>query len=443
MIKNLFGIKISIGIMLILASCNPENSISFVQVKGKQFYCNSKPYYYLGTNFWHGAYLGANLVPGDQERLVKELDQLVENGITNLRIMASSEASALEMSVKPAFHEKPGVYNETLLKGLDFLLVEMAKRNMKAVLVLNNYWQWSGGMSQYMNWVTGEPIIDPDKTGDWDGFQFQSASFYNNKEANKLFYDYISMLVGRANTISGNIYKEDPTIMSWQLANEPRPAPDANSNPLHQKEFSDWICKTAGYIRSIDPNHLISTGNEGAGGCRGNLDIFSVSHQCDDIDYLTFHIWPKNWGWYQADNPDSTFGPTVENTLTYLREHIRIAKENNIPIVLEEFGMERDSGGFSQNLPTTYRDKYLDILFSHVVDSALAGSPMAGLNFWAWGGLAKASSDDFIWRAGDSFMGDPPQEHQGLNSVFSTDISTLQIFKKYNAKLEPIMISND
>jgi mannan endo-1,4-beta-mannosidase len=422
-----------------MLSCKQDTPMSFVVVRGKQFYCRGRPYYFFGANFWHGAYLAADFVKGDKERLVKELDQLSESGISNLRIMASSEASDLRMSVKPAFQEGPGEYNEILLEGLDFLLTEMAKRNMKAVLVLNNYWQWSGGMSQYMNWVTGVPIIDPDKTGDWEGFQSQSAWFYSNIQANKLFRDYISMLINRINSISGQQYKNDPTIMAWQLANEPRPAPGINTNKKHLDEFDSWICQTARFIRTLDPNHLISSGNEGAGGCRNNIDIYSRSHQCQDIDYLTFHIWPKNWGWYQAQYPDSTFGTTIKNTKAYLKEHVEVAQELDKPIVLEEFGMERDLGGFSPTISTVNRDRYLEVLFGKVIDNVKSGSPLAGLNFWAWGGMPRAGSDDFIWKTGDSYIGDPPQEPQGLNSVFSSDSTTLKIFRKYNQKLKAIL----
>jgi mannan endo-1,4-beta-mannosidase len=437
--KKLIVLMLSAGCLMFFAlSCNQVNSSDFVQVKGKQFYYQDEPYYFLGTNFWHGAYLGANLVEGDRDKLLNELDLMVSYGITNLRIMAATEASALEMSVKPSFQSNPEEYNEVLFVGLDFLLDEMAKREMKAVLVLNNYWQWSGGMSQYVSWITGETIIDPDKTGDWDGFQVQSADFYTNELANVLFQKYIYQLLNRKNSISGILYKQDPTIMAWQLANEPRPAPDANSNPKHQKEFITWICNTVDYIDSIDSNHLISTGNEGSGGCRWNIQLYAESHQCKNLDYLTFHIWPKNWGWYNASNPDETYETAVKNTLNYLKEHLEIATNLNMPIVLEEFGLERDSGGLSPEIPTTYRDKYLDLLFGYVVDSAKAGSPMAGLNFWAWGGYTRANSQDYIWKEGDSFMGDPPQEHQGLNSVFSSDTTTLHIFKKYNEKLNDI-----
>ena len=310
---------------------------------------------------------------------------------------------------------------------------------MKAVLVLNNYWQWSGGMSQYINWTTGTDVIDPDLTGDWDGFQHQSSLFYSDSLANKIFKEYISTLVNRENTVTGLKYKNDPTIMAWQLANEPRPAPNAHIDKQQAGAFTNWVHSTADYIKSIDPNHLVSSGNEGIQGCRGSEQIYIDAHSYPSIDYLTFHIWPKNWGWFDAQNPDSTFSTAIENTHSYFNEHIRIARMLNMPTILEEFGMERDSGSFDKQASTKYRDKYLSILFSSVVDSAKAGSPMAGLNFWAWGGEAEASHKDYIWCAGDSYMGDPPQEPQGLNSVFSTDTSTLNMFKMYNEELEVLI----
>jgi endo-1,4-beta-mannosidase len=64
----------------------------------------------------------------------------------------------------------------------------MAKRDMKAVLYLNNFWQWSGGMSQYMAWINGKPVMDPDVTGDWNAFMDNSASFYREPKAQQAFH---------------------------------------------------------------------------------------------------------------------------------------------------------------------------------------------------------------------------------------------------------------
>ena len=58
---------------------------------------------------------------------------------------------------------------------------------------------------------------------------------------------------------------------------------------------------------------------------------------------------------------------------------------------------------------------------------------MAGVNFWAYSGIGKANPDraDNMWKIGDDYLGDPPQEAQGLNSVFNSD-QTMKIVKKYN-----------
>lgn len=422
---------------LVVAACTSVNQ-DFVSVKDGGFVLNNSPYYYFGANFWHGAYLGADLVAGDRERLCRELDLLKKYRITNLRVMAATELSDLEMSVKPAFLDETGSLDQALLEGLDHLLVEMHKRDMKAVLVLNNYWQWSGGMAQYVSWTQGVPVIDPDLTGDWSGFMKQSATFYADSAANLMFRDYIKTLVNRKNHLTGQLYRENPTIMSWQLANEPRPAPDAASNASHALEFVSWVHETSEYIHGLDSKHLVSTGSEGLWGSVNSRDIYMEAHESPFVDYLTFHIWPKNWSWFDATRPEETFERALENTFNYFGEHVAMARELNKPLVLEEFGLERDGGSFSPQAGTSYRDLYLSRLFSAVVDSALNGSPMAGLNFWAWGGEGVALHDDYIWRKGDSFMGDPPQEPQGLNSVFSTDQSTLEVFRKYNDALNEL-----
>ena len=145
-------------------------------------------------------------------------------GITNLRVLAASEGPADQpWRVQPALQTAPGVYDEALLEGLDVLLAEMAARDMTAVLVLNNFFQWSGGMAQYVSWATGTPIPYPN-AGEhtWDAFQMYAAQFYANEDAMRMADDLIRHLVLRTNTVTGQAYREDPTIMAWQLGNEPR-----------------------------------------------------------------------------------------------------------------------------------------------------------------------------------------------------------------------------
>lgn len=405
----------------------PEGS-PFITVEGQQFIKNGKPYYFVGTNFWYGAYLG--VTEEGRERLVKELDLLKATGITNLRVLAAAERTDLTMAVSPAAHEAPGQYNEELLVGLDVLLDEMAKRDMHAVIYFTNFWQWSGGMAQYMSWLTGEPALDPDVTGDWNAFMENSAAFYRMPEAQEWYQQLIETIVLRTNTVNGIPYKEDPTIMSWQLANEPRPGSDEYGRPYYSY-FKQWIIDSAAFIKSLDDNHLVSTGNEGSMGTLRDLDLYIDSHSTPKIDYLTFHMWPKNWSWFDVTRPEETYASAVAKSKAYILHHLEVGRQLDKPMVLSEFGVERDDGEYGLGSTTVQRDRFLREIFRLLEQQARMGAPIAGSNFWTWGGYGRAGHDDFIWREGDDFTGDPPQEHQGLNSVFDVDTSTLKVIRDH------------
>ncbi|MGD8176404.1 glycoside hydrolase 5 family protein [Marinimicrobium sp. ARAG 43.8] len=409
----------------------------FVKVEGRHFMLKGEPYYFVGTNVWYGAYLGSVGEEGNRERLIRELDLLKANGVTNLRMLALSENSELTQSVQPAVMEQPGQYNENLLKGLDFLLAEMAKRDMKAVLYFNNFWQWSGGMSQYVSWLTGDPVVDPDLTGKWNEFMDNSARFYRLPEAQRWYRDAIKTVVTRTNTINGRRYNEDPTVMSWQLANEPRPGSHIHG-PEHFDAYKTWIHETAKYIHSLAPYQLVSTGSEGARGALDDIELFREAHASPYVDYLTFHMWLKNWGWFDIHNPDATYDSAMATATDYIDLHVSMANTMNKPIVLSEFGAERDEGEFEPGTTTQYRDRIYAEVFEQVYEHAAEGSAIAGTNFWAWGGYGRAAQENFKWLEGDDFTGDPPQEAQGLNSVFDTDDSTLSVIRGHAEKMHSL-----
>ena len=174
----------------------------FVQVGENGFEIDGQPYHYLGTNLWYGMHLAADDPTGDMERLARELDSLAALGITNLRLMVGTEGPAnAPYRIHPAVQGAPGVYNEALLAGLDKLLVELSRRNMKAVLCLNNFFQWTGGMAQYVSWATDSPIPYPhDNDGDWTTFQLYAAQFFSNKKALRWYKQFVKTLINRKNT---------------------------------------------------------------------------------------------------------------------------------------------------------------------------------------------------------------------------------------------------
>lgn len=400
----------------------------FVQVQGSHFVLDGKVYRFAGANFWYGAYLGAPDGIGDRARLRAELDQLKAAGIDNLRVLAMSEASGFKRGVRPALMNAPGDYDERLLQGLDYLLAEMGKGDMKAVLYLNNFWQWSGGMSQYVAWATGGSVADhdPDLTGDWNGFMQDSARFYAMPKAQAWYRDAIRTVVGRTNTINGIAYVDDPTVMSWQLANEPRPG-SGEKGHLNIEAYDAWVDQTAGFIHGLAPKQLVSTGSEGAMGSLGDIDLYAQAHRSRNVDYLTFHLWPSNWGWVDQKDPAARMDGGLKQSLDYIDRHIALAGKLGKPIVLEEFGMNRDRGSFDPASGLVQRDRFYRAVYDRVLQRMQAGDAIAGTNFWAWGGRGRTTNADCMWKAGDPFTGDPPQEAQGLFSLFDSDASTLGI----------------
>jgi len=409
----------------------------FVTVKNRHFLLDGKPYYFAGANLWYGMYLGSPGGSGDRARLTKELDQLASQGILNLRVLAISESSTLKRAVRPAVVQKPGDIDETLWKGLDYLLDEMAKRDMKAVLYVNNFWQWSGGMSSYVNWTTGKPVIDPDVSGDWNGYMDQSASFYRDAKAQQTFREAVRRLLTRRNSVNGRAYNADPTIMSWQLANEPRPGSDANAKP-HFDVFTKWVDETSGYIKKLAPKQLVSTGNEGWMGTAGSKELFEKSHASRNVDYLTFHMWAPNWSWYDPKKAQATYDGAWQKMQDYLDWHIDAANKMGKPIVLEEFGINRDEGSFEPFATTVYRDRFYTAIYRLLTKRAAAGDAIAGSNFWAWNGAGRSRNADFMWKSGDPFVGDPPQEPQGLYGVFDSDKSTIAIVSAHARQMSHV-----
>jgi mannan endo-1,4-beta-mannosidase len=413
-------------------------SDGFVRVQGKRFLLDGKPYRYAGTNLWYGAYLGSRGAPGNRDRLKRELDALHGLGLDNLRVLGAAELSPLKNSLKPAFRGPKPPYNEELLGGLDFLLAEMGRRGMKAVIYLNNFWEWSGGMVTYQSWTNGGRYINlGDPAHPWPEFADFSAQFYTSPKAIALYEAYVAALVGRSNSITGKRYRDDPAIMAWQLANEPRPGGTASKAPF--EAFYAWIARTAALIKKHDPNHLVSTGNDGVMGCLESSDCVVKAHASKDIDYVTFHMWPLNWSWIDPANLDATFEPGLAKCRAYIDTHIKLAASLNKPLVLEEFGFPRDGGQNGPEVPTGHRDRFYAMVYAAVEESVRQGGPFAGTNFWAWGGEGRALHPDFMMKPGDtSYVGDPPQEPQGRNSVFDSDASTLSVIGRHVAALKQI-----
>ena len=424
---------LSILLFCFATATQAKTACGFVTVKGGELWADGQAYYYLGTNLWYGAILGSEGQGGDRKRLRRELDRLKRLGVTNVRCLVGGEGNRrLPDHIEPNLQPRPGEYNDTLLAGLDYLMAELGKRGMRAVLYLHNAWQWSGGYGTYLEWA-GEGEAAPASV--WNAYTSHHSKFVRSAEARRLALQHTRFIVGRRNSITGRAYKDDPTLMAWEICNEPRPfARDS----LTKACYYDWIREQSQAIKQIDPNHLVTTGSEGRISSEADMELFERCHALPSIDYLCIHIWPFTWGWIgrfaspSAEAKRLCEPHAVENgeeaacreSRRYLDEHLTVARRLGKPLVLEEFGYPRDGFEIATGSPTTARDRY----FSYVLSLVDSEAGLAGCNFWAWGGLVAPPHP--FWQPWDPYTGDPAQEEQGLYSVFATDTSTLSVIRK-------------
>jgi mannan endo-1,4-beta-mannosidase len=425
------------GASAVLASCAAGPMMGgprgdFITRNGTHLIRGQRPWYYLGTNMWYAAYLGADAPYGNRDRLRRELDRLSALGIQSIRILGSSELSPLKNSVRPAFRDDTGNYNQTLLEGLDFALAEMGKRNLKAVIYIANFWEWSGGFMTYLYWTNGGHYLNMnDPAHPWPEFPDMSSDFYGSPKAVAMLDDYIRAVVGRTNRITGLPYSTDPAIQAWQLANEPRPGETEEAYQRHLPAYMAWIDRTSRYIKSLDPNHLVSTGSEGTQGCHDSDACARDAHSSPAVDYMTAHIWPQNWSWADPNNLAGTWATVEANTRAYFARQVAIAQSLGKPLVIEEFGFPRDNG-YEPGSPTTWKDKFYDLVMGLALENMQAGGPVAGTHFWAWSGEGRAQHPDHHMQPGDTgYVGDPPHEPQGWYGVFDADASTQAVIRRY------------
>lgn len=389
----------------------------------KGFVRNGKDYKFLGMNFWYGAILASDGQGGNLARLREELDLMKKHGFKNVRVLAGGDGMGMDRDhISPTLQTAPGVYNDTILRGLDRLMVELAKRDMTAVVYLNNAWEWSGGFSQYLEWTGHGKALVPSVDG-YDEYCGYVSAFARDRKAQQLYLDHVKKIVGRRNTITGKPYSEDTALMAWEVCNEPRPF--SMGNKENKEGFAQWIAEAAALIKKIDPNHMVTTGTEGKYGCESDFALHDKIHGDKNIDYLTIHVWPKNWGWIGKMPTEENLKDAFDKSKKYVDEHVAAAQRLNKPLVMEEFGYPRDGVCFKPGSPTTLRDKYFEFMLNMSKENGFAGA-----NVWGWAGKARTNDDRVMWKAGDDYTCDPAHEQQGLYSVFECDTTTVRLLER-------------
>src|ERR1035437_4142380 len=320
----------------------------FVGRCGIHFCVNGATAYFAGANaydlFTFGS--GSNdteTMYMDKAAIDSQMANMAADGVTLVRTWMFSHETW------HGFEPTRGVMNEQEWSEFDYILNSASAHNIRVIPVIEGYWAAYGGIGTILGW-NGLPSGDP-----------AHGAFFDPAVCAGCLADYefeVNYALNRVNHYTGVAYKNDPTIFSWELMNEPRHQnqtvnPDNTTGTI----FRAWEDKVGAYTRTMDTNHMIDNGIEGQGTAYsygGNNGVpFVYECQSAYIDFCSAHIFPTDWAQLtvaatQTPQPSTPPRSASKPALTPPIPHLRPAPETSDRLPISHSPGHR-------HLPATHR----------------------------------------------------------------------------------------
>ena len=287
----------------------------FVTLSGTQFVFEGRPFRVAGVNNHYLAFgsneeivrvlddakaMGANVVRTFIQPVIGSPDGVVTT-IWNWKSDGESSAMGAKGRYVLSWDDKTGsmAFNDGAdgLARFDFVVAEARKRGLKLIVAFMDFWGYAGGAQQVSAWY-----------GSRDKYTF----FASDPRTRRDYKAWVAHVLTRRNPLIGRDYRDEPTIMAWDLMNEP----DIHPIPL----LVNWVSEMSAYVKSLDPMHLVTTGRANIAEPFADLDVST-------IDFGTWHGYAS----YEKISNDAFQELALSNC--------GLATEFGKPIILEEFGV--------------------------------------------------------------------------------------------------------
>ncbi|KAK7553450.1 mannan endo-1,4-beta-mannosidase A [Phyllosticta citricarpa] len=306
----LLGLAATIFATCVLAAPTARAATSYPTTNGLKFTIDGTSKYFAGTNsYWIG------FLTKDAD-VDTALDQIKASGLKILRVWGFNDVNTEPNDGTVWFQSfvkgKEPVINTgpNGLQRLDYVVKAAESRGIKLIINFVNNWTDYGGMAAYMNYYGGS----------------ENPEWYKSTSIQTQYKKYIKTVVSR--------YRDSSTVFAWELANEPR------CNGCQTSVIYDWASSTSKYIKQLDPNHMVTLGDEGFGLTGGDgsypytygegLD-FEKNLKIETLDFGTLHLYPSGWG-----QPNEPFGSE------WIQAHGKACAAAKKPCLLEEYGVSTD-----------------------------------------------------------------------------------------------------
>jgi mannan endo-1,4-beta-mannosidase len=253
-----------------------QQGAGFVRVRDGRFEVDGARFRFLGANaaVMHG--------PVHRAALERTLDAVAADGLKVVRVWALGERPAGDdvWTRDFAFRVGPEGWVEESFVHLDRVLDAARRRGLRVVVVLANRWGDYGGAPQYLGWAgvrgAGGELLRGDAA---------LTRFFEEETAQALYRAHVARVVTRVSTVSGAAYRDDPTVMSWELINE------SDIAARRRDVLLRWTQDTARFLRARDPSHLIAAGHIGYTQ-QSQRETWRALQALPEVDYADAHAYP-------------------------------------------------------------------------------------------------------------------------------------------------------
>lgn len=245
-------------------------SAAIPTTSGTLFTIDGVTSYFAGTNCYWCSFL---TVEADVDLVMGHLE---ESGLKILRIWGFNDVTSKPGDSTPWFQylSSSGSEINTAANGLpllDYVVESAGQHGIKLIINFVNNWDDYGGISAYTSAFGGD-----------------HQGWFTNEAAQTQYRAYIEAVVGR--------FAGSEAVLAWELANEPR------CNGCDTSVIFDWATETSAFVKSLDPDHLVTLGDEGFGlpgdgsypYTYGEGVDWETNLQIETLDFATFHLYPDS-----------------------------------------------------------------------------------------------------------------------------------------------------
>jgi hypothetical protein len=312
-IRSVAAVASVVALLAAPTAAPRESADPFVIRSGTRLLLNGKPFRFGGANVeWLGLVGYGPFDPaGPRYPSHYEIDDALatarEMGARVIRSQTMGDSVGCALCLEPEL----GRFNEAAFEPIDYALRSARARGLRVIATIVGDDARAGGSGcVYLRW---RGIDVPDCS------LVNMAPFWTDETVRRDVEDHVTAILNHVNRYTGVAYKDDPTILGWDLLN-------GGDSPR------DWTSAFVEHLRSIDRRHL----------------VFSSAWNAliPGVDVCVAFVYPH---WSQP--------------LSSRRDERNACRSARRPFVAYEYGWDRTNypsvRAFRSFLATLARDQYL------------------------------------------------------------------------------------